>query len=649
MGSFHSVWMLAAWSPTVVADVMKGVSYGPVPVKSKVDESSVDSDDWFCDEAVSMWGAAGRADLANIQHLGANMIRLYGNDPRNDHTNFLDEALARGLSVAPGMSDYPYFQGEGHCQTTDFDCFAQVKETYVQNLKGGFRSRPESYHPALKYFNIINEPDLKMPKMVVLGSREEVYQMCRSIISAFDGILEAEKEAGVRENLINFTATFSFAVCTNCEFSRGFPGLSQMAQLDDAMHHPQKYGYLPKNNITAAYEARFTHSFNTANAAVEVKSLFLDPYENAFRNTPVYIGEYHKPHANQVDDLTTILGYAQDSALFLGISFFQYQVAYWKEDQEPGELDFGMFGLGDDVVTSMPYFSKTYDIYCLEEVRGLPGDVSQAYGGVGISKSSLCVANPLGVSLDQTGLMKIAAQKDASQMELFVERLIHHMGASVKNRTEFQIVAKRYSSTAKEGSFAELAGYIGGKPEWWIQTSLRARCLADRTVHPNVIGSAIGWVCSQGKVDCKDVPTECNSTYRLGDYLFSRFMNANGDASNPLVSCDFGGAAIYTPPEVYDHWTGSELCAQAAPATTEASTAPITTAGPSATTVSPTDPEATAAPTLAPSAGGTPQTTKKFMDRTTPQATSVESAAGPACSLAWHALLLCSVLLSTRA
>merc|ERR1712045_129392 len=88
----------------------------------------------------------------------------------------------------------------------------------------------------------------------------------------------------------------------------------------------------------------------------------LDAYEQVFHSTPVYIAEYHRVGANQSQDLESILQMAEASDLFLGISFFQYQVAYWKTGSE---MAFGMFGLGDGVVASMPYFSKTYAIYCL--------------------------------------------------------------------------------------------------------------------------------------------------------------------------------------------------------------------------------------------------------------------------------------------
>merc|ERR1712039_720924 len=85
-----------------------------------------------------------------------------------------------------------------------------------------------------------------------------------------------------------------------------------------------------------------------------------------------------------------------------------------------------------------------------------------------------------------------------------------------------------------------------------------------RDVSPGVIGSAIGWVCSQEGAPCDDVPQECNtSTYKLGDFVFSRFTRQARSRGpwNPLVDCSFGGAALFAPSEVYQQWIGATACA----------------------------------------------------------------------------------------
>jgi len=420
--------------------------------------------------------------------------------------------------------------------------------------------------------NILNEPDLKMPHTADIGGEEDTKQMARTVISAFDGMLQAEKELGVVGPLINFTATFSYAVCSNCGKFAGKPALGQIWRLHDAMHHPEEYGYSPQNNITAAYEARFVHSFNTQNPATDLQHQFLDDYYATFPSTPVYIGEYHRVPGNQTEDLDTILGLAEQSPLFLGISFFEYQVAYWKTGSE---MDFGMFGLGDFVLAEMPYFSKTYSIYCLAPMdspasgMSMPDAVAKVFGGSPVDTTHLCQVNPLAVPLTQEGFETVAAQKSDSQMVRFIENTIHHMGGTVSSDglSSLATLATAYAtsgSSESNGGFAQLAGFLGGKPAKpaWVSFDDKAECVANRNVGPTVIGAAIGWTCSRATTfSCGDVPSYCsNNTYRIADFVFSRYYKELGASANPLTDCDFGGAAMFASSKLYDTWTGSAQC-----------------------------------------------------------------------------------------
>jgi len=565
---------LGAYATSAQKVLIKGVSYGPVPLKSAAGASQLPADDWFCDEAVDIWGRSGRGDLRIMRQLGANLVRLYGNNPDSDHTNFLDEALEEHLDVAPGMTDFPYYQNvNDNCKsTTDFNCFSQVRPLYLQNLHKGFLTPNKEYHASLKYMNIINEADLKMPPSATTGNFSFVEKMCRTIISAFDAMLDAEKEAGVTGHLINYTATFSYAICAGCESFNNTPALGQMAQLDDAMRNPAKYGYVPKNDITSAYEARFTHSFNTQNPATDLQHQFLDVYIERFPMTPVYIGEYHRVGANQTEDLDMILNLAKNNPLFLGISFFEFQVAYWKTGSE---MDFGMFSLGDHMRANMTYFSKTYPIWCLMPVNSqesgmsLPSALAKAYGGPGIDTADLCAANPLGVPLDHNGYREIASQQSTPQMERFVERLIHHLGASIRQgeASTLRAFADRFVGGGS-AAFARMASELGSRPSW-LEFDMDARCLADRGAEPAVIGAAIGWACSNSpSLNCSSLPEECEvDPYRIGDYVFSRYYQRHGDKSNPLLGCSFQGAAIFAPPEVFNTWTGAANCSEASTTT----------------------------------------------------------------------------------
>uniref|UniRef100_A0A7S0FSV7 X8 domain-containing protein n=1 Tax=Pyrodinium bahamense TaxID=73915 RepID=A0A7S0FSV7_9DINO len=560
---------LATGSASATALIL-GVSYGPVPLKNQDGASALPQDDWMSEQAVPMWGRAGRGDLRIIRQLGANAVRLYGNNPTNSHVNFLDEAWSLGLRILPGMSDHPYYQQvPGSCQqSTDYDCFSQIKPMYAQNLERGFLTVNRTYHPALEVMNIINEPDLKMPSDATSGGTEGLIKMCRSIISAFDAMLDAEQDLQVTGPLINFTATFSYAICSSCERFAGNPALGQMAQLEDAMNNPEKYGYRPRNDIAAAYRARWTHSFNTQNPATDLQHQFLDGYVSTFPATPVYIGEYHRVGANQTEDLSIILDIASRNSLFLGISFFQYQVAYWKSGSE---MEFGMFGLTDQVIEPMPYFGTTYDIYCLDPVvdkasgAPMPNAVAAVYGGPGVGDAAtLCAANPWGVPLDHTGFAQIAHQNSVPQMARFVRRIVEHLGATVADENGLDEFAKGFIGT-ESSSFAPMMALLGERP-WWTQFDPEAKCLADRTADPVTIGNAIGWACSQAKTfSCDSIPEFCKrSTYTTADYVFSRFyeeLAVSAGTNNPLQSCSFSDSALLAGALLSSRWTGALECA----------------------------------------------------------------------------------------
>eukprot|EP00418_Pyrodinium_bahamense_P046315 CAMPEP_0179189388 /NCGR_PEP_ID=MMETSP0796-20121207/94016_1 /TAXON_ID=73915 /ORGANISM="Pyrodinium bahamense, Strain pbaha01" /LENGTH=388 /DNA_ID=CAMNT_0020893521 /DNA_START=69 /DNA_END=1231 /DNA_ORIENTATION=- len=385
--------------------------------------------------------------------LGANVVRLYGNNADNDHTNFLDEAHIEGLGVLPGMSDYPFYQQvPGNCRdSTDYDCFSQIKPLYLLNLQKGFLAMDKTYHPAAQG-------------------------------------LEAEKEAGVTGPLINFTATFSYAICAACTRFSGKPALGQIAQLDDAMHNPEKYNYTPRNNITAAYKARFIHSFNTQNPATDLQTQFLDEYNAAFPNMPVYIGEYHRVGANQTEDVSMILHIADQNPLFMGISFFEYQVAYWKSGSE---LEFGLMGLGNETLADMPYFGKVYSVYCLDPMPCPPSGmlmvdaVARVYGGPGVDTATLCTANPYGAPLRDSGFAAISGQGSVSQMAKYVESAIRHMGATVADASGLEAFAQRFVGEPGT-SFRLMMAELGGRPAW-ASFDPSAKCVASRDVDPTTV------------------------------------------------------------------------------------------------------------------------------------------------------------------
>lgn len=377
---------------------MKGISYAPVPIRDG--GSHLPHDDFMSEDSAALWSSSGRGDLAIMKALGANVVRMYGNNPALDHSQFLDEAQEQGLEVVAGVSDYPYTQMQGNCLTTDLDCYEQIRAAYAQNLEKGFLQEDGSYHPALRTVILMNEPDLKFGGMLSFK---------KALVSAFDAVLSAEKEAGVVGDAPNFTVTFSFGVCPQCERYGYKPGLGQMLELRDAIRDPASVGYYPRNDLWTNYKFRFVNSVNTANPFTDIKRLFLDDYDVLFMGTPVFIGEYHDPDVYERQDLQGVLAIAEDeSTLLSGISFFEFQVRY---DKGGSEMGFGMFGLSDERrVAEFTLEWKPFTSWCLSPVkaegrRHPPGTnrfleasqdvyvhtaVARAFGGAGVGEHEMC-------------------------------------------------------------------------------------------------------------------------------------------------------------------------------------------------------------------------------------------------------------------
>lgn len=533
-----------------MAFVARGVSYGPAPCKARC---VLLQDDFMCPATKPQWGSRYRGDLHVIKALGANFVRLYGNNPQFDHSDFLDQAHSLSLKVVLGNSDWGFTQSPDNCQQhSDFNCFTQVKTLYSTNLHNGLLLPNGSYHPAVMQVVVINEPDLKLPSI------EETASWCRGIISAADGMIAAEKEAGVTGALVNFTVAFSFGVCSSC--SQGMntvPALAQMLQLQDAFLHPNKYGYTPHNNLQDFYAHRFENSFNTNNPAKDIKSMFLDFYKTAFPITPVSIQEYHCPYLPKnsigapttlVEDLQQILQMAHHSDVLKGISFFEYQVRY---DKGGSELQFGLFGLESNYsFGSFDLGGAEFQSWCLtpvlDEVLQTPvaSQVTTAFGGLGVDYSTLCIPDPTKVGLDEVGFDQIGAQNDSNRMALFVERLVQHQGGQTIDKLSQRLFSERYATPMPQGTFAMVLTEIAQHPSWATWDPYAA-CVADRLSTESAVAQSIATVCSQMRsFNCSSIPASCSSkVFDVADYAFSLYYVESGGP--PMENCYFAGAAVF--------------------------------------------------------------------------------------------------------
>lgn len=380
---------------TVYANVLKGFAYAPVPLKYS---GYIPGDDFTDYRCATMWsdsafGAPGRADLTVMKETGANVVRLYGNDPRTNKEPFLREAAKNGLEVIMGMSDYPYLQMTGACAVTGYDCFTQIKDQYLMMLGNGMtevRGGRRVYNQALHSMNIVNEPELKF-------GISTTKHWVRAIMSALDGMLDAEKAFAVQNPQLRMTVTWSTAVCSACATHGKDPAVGQMMELERAMLDPVAYGYVPRNPITQAYQTRWINSFNTAAPAMSVEKEVLVPYKQAFGNKPVFISEYHCYGVSQTKDVEEIMVLAQNQENPLqGVMFFEFQKRY---DKGGTEQLFGVFGLGPERVGTVRMGDSwmEYPVWCLNPISDIQDPhsmvyhaITGAFRGPGVAPSRLC-------------------------------------------------------------------------------------------------------------------------------------------------------------------------------------------------------------------------------------------------------------------
>merc|ERR1719414_1124997 len=111
--------------------------------------------------AAVQWANWGRGDLSIIRKLGANALRVHGNDPALMKRSFLDHALRLGLDVIAGNSFWYGPKAASGCSQQQYNCYSEAYAAYKANLMNGFAiNNYTAYHPALKAINIIDEPEL---------------------------------------------------------------------------------------------------------------------------------------------------------------------------------------------------------------------------------------------------------------------------------------------------------------------------------------------------------------------------------------------------------------------------------------------------------------------------------------------------------
>lgn len=343
---------------------VRGVAYGPLPCK----EGCSVSEDMLQEGYQALWGPPpGRDDLRIIKDLGANSVRLYhsiGLDGPGNHGLFLDRAGELGLDVMPGYHTYNAIYGG----CPDFDCYATWKSYTLKAFEQGFR-KGSGWHPAISVLLLFNELDF------FRGYGKTVH--AKAMVSALDGVLAAEREAGVRAGRVKLSIAWSNAPGTSLDGK--VTGLAIWAFHDVAITiaNPaivQYTPHTPQAELDEAFRTRWAHGINVQTPGILG---YMARHYHRFEPTPWFIGEYGANGLPQ-EAIETELATMEKSASeatdpFMGMAFFQFQAAYFKGGSEK---NFGLFRLGDRLVGETGDICdkgqrcRKFPVYCLTTDHG---------------------------------------------------------------------------------------------------------------------------------------------------------------------------------------------------------------------------------------------------------------------------------------
>jgi len=342
-----------------------------------------------------LWGAApGRDDLRVIRGLGANSIRLYhsiGLDGPGNHGLFLDRAQSLGLDVMPGYHTYNAIYGG----CPHFDCYETWRSYTLKAFSQGFRSG-NGWHPAVSVLLLFNELDFFRAHGPTAHAR--------SLVSALDGVLAAERESGVEAGRVKLSIAWSNSPGQSLDGKVSGFAIWAFQDVAFSIYNPAKLQYSPRTPqavMEEAFRTRWAHSINVQTPGILG---YMAQHYYQFEPIPWFIGEYGAnglPRETIMSELATMDDSARNSTNpFMGMAFFQFQTAYFKGGSE---MNFGLFRLGDrqigetgDVCDKGTACSR-FPVWCLttdrgslpEFVQGRADAVALAWNGM-INGSLMC-------------------------------------------------------------------------------------------------------------------------------------------------------------------------------------------------------------------------------------------------------------------
>lgn len=226
--------------------------------------------------ATAWKGFVGRTDLAKLRVAGVRALQLTEclvDIP--DLRSFLDRAWTEGLTVVPQIPARLFSRDSGGCLAEDADCYDRVRDLSRELLQTDL-TRDGRYHPAVDFILLALDLDT--------NSDEE--SAIIAVLSAWDGLLDAESEIGIQSDQVGIAARFVRAhqsasdeatcyhfrapdACTRPNFLRRFwyganstPGWAAPRQGMGLLRRgPENNTYLAHSVLAESMRTRWVHTF----------------------------------------------------------------------------------------------------------------------------------------------------------------------------------------------------------------------------------------------------------------------------------------------------------------------------------------------------------------------------------------------------
>jgi len=232
----------------------------------------------------------------------------------------------------------------------------------------GFRVK-DSWHPSVSTLLLFNELDF----FRAYGPTAHL----RSALSAMDGVLAAEIEAGVTPGRVKLSIAWSNAPGESLDGTVSGFAVWAFQDIVAGVANPSIVDYVPRTSqeaLAEAYRTRWAHGINVQTPGIV--SYMAEHYAR-FEPTPWFIGEYGANGMSREaikEELLSMDEVARDPTdPFMGLGMFQFQAAYFKGGSE---MNFGLFRLGSESlgetgdICDKGVGCKKWPVYCLTTAVG---------------------------------------------------------------------------------------------------------------------------------------------------------------------------------------------------------------------------------------------------------------------------------------